>query len=460
VNAMIFDIIIKNGTLVLEHGCLNASLAINGEKIAAILEDSCEAEAKEIIDASGCYVFPGGIDTHTHFFDPGAEYREDWACGTKAAASGGYTLVMEMPNSSPPVIDSSTFHLKYERAVSSSVVDFALWGGAIAGGNHQISELCDLGCIAFKGFTLDAGPEFKWLDHQQQMDAMTEVKKHHKVLGFHAEDENIIRSLKEYYQDTKWDLRMHDLARPYYAELIAIENAVVLSKASGCPLHICHLSIPEGAASLKRAKADGADVTVESCPHYFLLNYEDDFEAGTYALIQPPLRDRARMEKMWDYLIDGTIDYLGTDHAPYTEADKEPEDGNEWNVMGGAPSIDIAYPLMISEAVIKRNMPAHKLAALCATNAAKRFGIYPLKGALRIGADADLALVDMECSWNYSRKDSFSKTRCTGFPYEGRELLCRVKTTLVRGKRVYEDGRIYTAPGSGKYVRGQRGVLL
>jgi len=453
VKAMGFDKIIDNGTLVLEDGCLNASLAIKDGKIAAILQDGCGADGKERIDAGGRYIFPGGIDTHTHFFDPGAEYREDWECGTKAAASGGYTLVMEMPNSSPPVIDKDTFRTKYERASQHAVVDFALWGGAIAGGNSHIGELCGLGCIAFKGFTLDAGPEFKWLDHQQQKDAMDEVKKHGRILGFHAEDENIISELKERFQDGPWNLRLHDMARPWYAEMIAVQNAVILAKASGCPLHICHLSIPEGAELIKRAKAEGVDVSAESCAHYFLLNHEDNFGAGTYGLIQPPLRDRKRMEQMWEYLLDGTIDYLGTDHAPYTKEDKEPEDGNGWNVMGGAPSIDIAYPLMISEAVIKRGMKASRLADLCATNAAKRFGLYPRKGAVRVGADADLALVDMDCRWNYSRKDSLSKTKCTSFPYEGKEVLCRVTETLVRGRTVYRDGAIWAVPGSGIFIK-------
>ena len=458
VKEMRFDKIIRNGTLVLEHGTLNACLAIKGEKIAAILQDGCDVDADEVIDASGQYVFPGGIDTHTHFFDPGAEYREDWECGTRAAASGGYTLVMEMPNSSPPVIDKETFNLKYERASRHAVVDFALWGGAIAGGNSHIKELHELGCIAFKGFTLDAGPQFKWLDHQQQLDAMEEVKKYGKILGFHAEDENIIRELRMRYQDTPWNLDLHDKARPYYAELIAIQNAVALSKASGCPLHICHLSIPEGAGLLKRAKADGVDVTVESCPHYFLLNHEDDYDAGTYALIQPPLRSRERMERMWDYLKDGTIDYLGTDHAPYIREDKEPRDGNGWNVAGGAPSIDISYPLMISEAVIKRSIPAHRLAALCAANAARRFGLYPQKGTIQVGANADLVLMDMDCRWKYSRQKSFSKSKSTRFPYEGKELLCRVAATFVRGTKVYGEGKIHTMPGSGKFIKRQKGV--
>lgn len=164
------------------------------------------------------------------------------------------------------------------------------------------------------------------------------------------------------------------------------------------------------------------------------------------------------MERMWDYLKDGTIDYLGTDHAPYIREDKEPRDGNGWNVAGGAPSIDISYPLMISEAVIKRGIPAHRLAALCAANAARRFGLYPQKGTIQVGADADLVLMDMDCRWKYSRQKSFSKSKSTRFPYEGKELLCRVAATFVRGTKVYGEGKIHTMPGSGKFIKRQKGV--
>lgn len=448
-----FDKIIKNGILVLEDGCMKADLAIRGEKIAAIVENGNCLNAKEIVDASEMYIFPGGIDTHTHFFDPGADYREDWYCGSRAAVSGGYTLVMEMPNSSPPVINRDTFNLKLEKALRNSVVDFALWGGAIAGGNDQIGELSRLGCIAFKGFTLDAGPEFLWLNHQQQIEAMREIGKQHKILGFHAEDSNIIEELKKRFGNFPWNLKIHDQARPYYAELTAIENAMIFAEETKCPVHICHLSIPEGAERIKEAKRRGVDVTVESCAHYFLLNCEDQFDSGTYALIQPPLRSRERMECMWKYLMDGTIDYLGTDHAPYTEEDKEPKNGDGWQVMGGAPSIDIAYPLMITEAVIQRGMPAHKLAALCATNAAKRFGIYPNKGAIRVGSDADFVVVDMNSVWTYSRKNSLSKTKCIKFPYEGRKLRCRVISTFIRGVEVYSNEKIKVDSGYGKFIK-------
>lgn len=447
-----FSKIIKNGTLVLENGCERADLGIRGEKIAGILAPGNELEAEEMVDASGLTIFPGGIDTHTHFFEPGANYREDWLCGTRAAAAGGYTLVMEMPNSSPPVIDERTFGVKYGLAEGRSLVDFALWGGAIAGNQAELEKLSALGCIAFKGFTLEAGPEFLWLNHQQQVDAMREVRRLGKILGFHAEDDAIIRELKARFQSQPWDLRLHDEARPYYGELAAIQNAITFAEHTGCAIHICHLSIPEGAECIKRAKARGVDVTVESCAHYFLLNYEDQFASGTYGLIQPPLRSRERMERMWPYLMDGTIDYLGTDHAPYTKEDKEPEDGDGWQVMGGAPSIDIAYPLMVTEC-LKRGMAPHRLAALCAGNGARRFGLYPEKGVLQVGADADLALMDLDYPWNYTRKNSFSKTKCTKFPYEGRALSCRVVSTFLRGREIYCDGEILAKSGYGKFVR-------
>ena len=183
----------------------------------------------------------------------------------------------------------------------------------------------------------------------------------------------------------------------------------MFSAETGCPVHICHLSIPEGAELISQAKGKNVDVTVESCSHYFLLNYEDYYNYGTYALIQPPIRDRKRMEKMWKYLFNGTIDYLATDHAPYSEVDKEPNNGDKWNVIGGAPSIDVAFPLMFDEAVLKRGMSPVDFAKLSSTNAAKRFGLYPRKGCIRKGADADITIIDPKEKYTIDRSKSLSK---------------------------------------------------
>ncbi|MDD3172759.1 MAG: allantoinase AllB [Herbinix sp.] len=449
---MKYDLVIQNGKVVLEDKVIHSNIGIKDGKIADVFE-SDQFIADNVIDANNKYVMPGAIDTHTHFFEPGASYREDFEHGTKAAASGGFTCIMEMPNSNPAVVDLETFEMKRKFAEKGAVIDYALWGGATATNLDNLDILKNLGCIALKGFTLYAGTAFPYLNTEMQMDAMKKVKALNMILGFHAEDPVIVKTLTEKYQSQSWNLKIHDMSRPYYAELAAISQILLFSKETGCPVHICHLSIPEGAELISKAKQDNVNVTVESCSHYFLLNYEDYYQYDTYALIQPPIRSRRRMDNMWKYLMNGTIDYLATDHAPYTEEEKEPENGNKWDVMGGSPSIDVAFPMMFDETVIKRGMDPIQFVKLSSTNAAKRFGMYPRKGSICKGADADIVILNPNEPWIIDRSKSFSKSKNTKFPYQGRKVNCKVNTTLVRGNVVYNNGQITVDNGHGILIK-------
>lgn len=449
---MRYDMVITGGMVVLEDGVARKNIGIVNGKFAEIFEGT-DWEAGQTLDAGGCYVMPGAIDTHTHFFEPGAEYREDFAHGSRAAASGGYTCILEMPNSSPAVRDRETFLLKQGIAGRGAVVDYALWAGATADNGDHLEELKELGCVAYKAFTLDAGPTFPYLNTEMQMEAMQKIAGLGRVFGFHAEDPVIVSQLTKRYGSQPWTLELHEQARPYYAELAAINQIILFSRETGCPVHICHLSIPEGARLIAEAKRNGVDITAESCAHYFLLNLENAAKYDTYALIQPPIRSRERMEQMWEYLFDGTIDYLGTDHAPYPAGDKEPEDGDKWKVMGGAPSIDVAFPLMFDEAVHKRGMSPVQFAGLSATNAAKRFGLYPQKGSIRPGSDADVVILNPDLCWQIDRSKSFSKTKSTSFPYQGRYVTGKVMATIVRGTVVFAQDRIWVESGYGNLIR-------
>lgn len=358
-----------------------------------------------------------------------------------------------MPNTIPPVRDEKTFQLKYEAASKNSLIDFALWGAAMPTNLEEIEHLHALGCIAFKAFTLDAGPDFDGSGDFAQIEAMRRIKAFDGIYGAHAENGDIVKNATALYRDKPWNLEVHDAARPWYAELSAIHSLLLYAKITQCRLHICHMSIPEGAQLVKMARAAGVDVTVETCPHYLLLNTENAGAAGTFAMINPPLRSRERMEKLWEYVLDGTIDYIGTDHAPYTLEDKLPQDGDLWKANPGAPSIDVAIPLLLEEAVLKRAMTLEKFAELTSKNAAKRFGLYPKKGHIAPGADADFILVDLNSPWTHTRAASFSKTKVTRFAYEGRRMQCAVKATYVRGHAVFKDGEIMQKPGYGRFLR-------
>lgn len=449
---MKLDLLVKNAKIVTEDKVISGGIGVKDGRITAIGQLGSGVEAKEVFDAEGRYLFPGAIDTHPHFFDPGAEWREDFWHGTCAAASGGFTTVLDMPNTSPPVKDKKTFLIKKERAEKKCLVDYAFWGAAMPGNIDELEQLKQMGCIAFKAFTIEAAPDFQWSDEYDQLKEMSKIAALDGIYGAHAENPVLIRHFTELYRRKEWTLEVHNASRPPEAELTALNTLLLYAKLTGCKLHICHLSIPEGACAIAKAKEEGVSVTAETCAHYLTLNYEDNAYLGTFGKINPPLRDRGRMEKMWQYVLDGTIDYLGTDHAPYLKQEKIPDDRDFRKAACGAPEIDIAIPLLLEEGIKKRDMSPMQFAAFTAGNAAKRFGLYPKKGTLSIGSDADFYIADLNCDWHYTRKKSFSKSKETGFAHEGERLSCRITATFLRGECIFADGKILRAPGFGRFL--------
>lgn len=450
---MDINLLVKNALIVTEEGVKMGSLAVTGETIKTILPFDTDVQADNVVNAQGMIMLPGALDTHPHFFEPGPTYREDLEHGTRAAASGGFTTILDMPNTCPPVHDEHTFLAKYDAANKSSLLDFALWGSAMPSNLNDIPRLHDLGCIAFKAFTIDVGPDFDYSGDFAQLQAMHRIKTFNGIYGAHAENNDIVKNSVELYRNKPWTPELHDAAHPWYAELAAINSLLLFAKITGCRLHICHMSIPEGAELVKKARMEGVDVTIETCPHYLALNIESVNDKGTFAMINPPVRSKERMEKMWDYVLDGTINYLGTDHAPYLEKDKLPADGDLWKANAGAPGIDIAIPLLLEKGVKNRGMTLEQFSMFTSTNAAKRFGLYPQKGHIAPGADADFMLVDLDDPWIYTRSNSFSKTKVTRFAYEGRHMKCAVKATYLRGRAIYQNGQILQNPGYGKFLK-------
>lgn len=446
------DLIIYNAEIVTEDKVIAGYLAVKEGKIIQIGEGRPEMDSEKLVDASGKVILPGAIDTHPHFFEPGAEWREDIEHGTRAAANGGFTTILDMPNTAPPVKDKETFLLKLERAKKSSLIDFALWGSAMPTNLENMNELYELGCVGFKAFTLDVGPDFDKSDEYDQLLEMKTIKAFGGIFGAHAENENMVRRFTEEKQKEPWSLKIHDESRPYEAELTAINTLLLYAELTGCRLHICHMSIPEGADLIRRAKQRGVDVTAETCSHYLTLNYEDDAGLKTYAMLNPPLRSRERMNELWNYVLSGDIDYLGTDHAPYLEEEKEPAGEDLRKAACGAPEIDVAIPLLLEEGVLKRGMSYVDFAKFTAANAAKRFGLYPRKGVLREGSDADFIIVDMNSPWVYSREKSFSKTKVNKFAHVGKEIKCKIEATYLRGNVIYENGEIKEEPGYGRWI--------
>ena len=445
---------IQNGNVVLPDRVVKASLLIQEGKIAGIFEGTPAPEGCTIVDAEGKMVLPGLIDTHVHMTDPGPfNYREDWAHGSRCAASGGITTIADMPLPSTAVLGKEGFEAKYNTANEHSVVDFALWGGINPKNLDKLPELNGLGCVGYKGFMCFATEEYPQITDGYLVEGMKLVKEFDGLIGVHAENAEVAAmGCDRFSQMGCQDEAMFDEARPWWTEYEAIQRAVLFSKVTGARLEVCHTTIPQGMQFLKQAKSEGVHVYVESCPHYLIFDKTILREKKSFAKCTPPFRSREYVDKLWDYVLDGTVDVLGSDHGPFTDEEKV-QQGDFWKEFCGFGCFDATLAAMITEGVHKRGMSWCRLAELMSTNAAKMFQLYPRKGNLLPGADADIVLVDPNVQWVYDGAKSFSKTKSTKGVYQGMNFQGKVAATYVRGQLVYNGTEIVVPDGYGEFVR-------
>ncbi len=383
-------------------------------------------------------------------------YREDWYHGSQCAASGGITTIVDMPLSVPPVTNEENFKFKLKVAEDSSCVDFAFWGGLIPSCVDELPNLDKLGCVAYKGFISFANPDYPQITDGYLVKGMRQAAKFNGLIGVHAENAEVADfGSKEMEAIDCPDESMHDDARPWWVEVEAIQRAIIFAKATGSRLYICHMSVAEGAEIIKKAKAERVPVYLETCPHYLLFDKSILREKKQYAKCNPPIRSRENVEEMWKYIFDGTVDTIGSDHSPYLDEERAP-DGNFWRALCGFGGFDVMLAGLIDEGVNRRGLPLTRLAELTAGNAAKLMGLFPKKGSLMPGADADIAVVDLNKVWTYDGAKSFTKIKTTNGVYQDRTIRGKVVGTYVRGEQVYDGESILAQPGYGQYVPRQR----
>lgn len=444
------DLIIRGGTIVAPEGVEVSDVGIADEKIVSFET----GPAREEIDATGLHIFPGLIDSHVHFNDPG---RDDWEgieTGSRALAAGGGTMFFDMPlNSSPPTLDAPSFDSKLAVARERSLTDFALWGGLVPWNLDHLEPLAERGVIGFKAFMANSGMEdFGCVDHATLREGMKRAAKLGKLVAVHAESEQITRELAERAaRKGRTGIRDYLDSRPIPAELEAIHHALELAGETGCALHIVHVSSGAGVALVASARKQGVDVTCETCPHYLVLTEADVEKLGAVAKCAPPLRTPSAQEVLWRYLLNGEVATIGSDHSPAPPELKRSE--NFFKVWGGISGVQHTLPLLISECGVRnieRNIALATIARLTAYNVAARFKLPPNKGRLAIGADADLALVDLGQSFTLRTEDLLYRHQQA--PYVGRALTGRVVRTILRGLTISAAGRIVSAP-AGKLVK-------
>ncbi|HEX7735282.1 MAG TPA: allantoinase AllB [Ktedonobacteraceae bacterium] len=434
----LYDVLIRNGTLIAPAGSLAADLAIADGRVVAI-EAQLSGTARREIDASGLTLLPGVIDAHVHFNEPGRAHWEGFATGTRALAAGGTTTFFDMPlNASPPTLDAASFELKRRAAEQTALVDFALWGGLVPTNLAYLDELAACGVVGYKAFMCNSGIEdFSAVDDQALYDGMGAAARLGKLVAVHAEDEQLTSSLARQAQaEGRTGIRAYLRSRPIEAELNAIGKAIRMAEETGCALHIVHVSSGSGVALVAEARARGSDITCETCPHYLVLTEEDVERLGAVAKCSPPMRVQEEQDRLWPQLLNGQIQFVGSDHSPAPAALKTSE--NFFQVWGGISGCQSLLSLLLTEGYFARGLPLPLLAQLTAGAVAHRFHI-PHKGKLEVGTDADLVLVDLQAAGVLRAEDLHYRHRQS--PYLGKTWRGQVIQTLVRGVTVYERGQ-------------------
>ena len=447
------DLYIRNGRIVTENAIFDGGITIKDGKIHQLINGNSDVEADEIIDVHGNVIMPGLVDPHVHFSEPRPDAYEGFHTGTMAAAAGGITTVIEMPlNASPPTISGE--HLARKQAVveEKAVIDVGLWGGLVENNLADLPDLKAGGVLALKAFMSDSASDFARADDDIIFAGLEYSAEHGIPVGVHCENEYITRSLKERLQnDGRKDLAAWPESRPPFQELEAIDRAIHWAKASGGQLHIVHISQAEGIRKTLQARLEGVKVTNETCPQYLLLDLDDYLRIGPTAKCAPAIRPREIVEELWDAVLAGQVDVIACDHSPCLIEQKAGVADNVWEIWGGISGVQTMLQGIITEGVHKRGLSLSLLVKMMSSNPARIFGLYPQKGSLLPGSDADITIVDLDKEWTLTADQLLYQNKHSAFI--GYEFKGAVLQTLVRGNTVWKDGKITAEPGTGRLLK-------
>ncbi|TGE33302.1 allantoinase AllB [Desulfosporosinus sp. Sb-LF] len=443
-----YDLIIRNGILVRPEGVKKADIAVCDEKIVEIAED-ISGDAKETIDASGKYVFPGTTDGHVHFNDPGRTEWETITTGSSALAAGGGIAYFDMPlNCSPCTLDAKNFNAKLAVAQKDSLVDYGFWGGFTPKNLDKFEELAECGVIGFKAFSCNSGiDEFERADDFTTLVGMEKLAKLGLPLMVHCENAEITKDLTAIaLSNNKTTVRDYFEARPPITEIENVSRMISFAEETGCKLIIAHISTAKAVELVTQARSRGIDVSCETIGHYLILTDDDVERMGTVAKCSPPIRNAENQTKMWAKLLNGEIAFVSSDHSP---CDPKLKDGEFLKVWGGISACQTTLPAMLTHAYHDRKIALEDIAKLTSQTVNEIFRIQG-KGKIAVGYDGDFALIDLDKKFTLQAEDLFYKHKVS--PYVGNSFRGIVKQTILRGTTVFKDGKIVSKP-IGKHLR-------
>jgi len=413
---------------------------------------------KNVIDASGLLVVPGGIDPHVHFNTPGYTDHEDFIAGSMAAAAGGISCVIDMPDTSvPPVTDRASLYAKLKAIGEMSVIDFALWGGVSGNAfranawRSQMKTLKHEGVVGVKCYMFSSMREFEHLLPLELLEVMRRAGEIGQLVALHAEDRERAQKLTASIMTAgQRDGKAYYESRKDPVESDGMKQGAEIAKETGCSLHIVHVGSAAGAKAAIEMRAKGADITMETCPHYLAFTHEDLEQKGAVYKTSPVIKTRQDADALWNHLASGEINFVASDHAPCKPEEKST--GSIWTDYSGVSGTQLLMPYVISEGLSKGRVTLARFIEITSLAAARRFGLDDRKGAIEPGMDADLTFIDPKKKWKVNGADFLSKGKLT--PFEGMEFTGRIVRTMCRGATVFEDGKgITVTPGYGNFVR-------
>jgi dihydroorotase len=443
------DLVITGGRLVSPESIASQAIAVDAGKIVGIGAADAMPPGRERIDATGLYVLPGAIDVHVHFREPGFSHKETWTSATQAAAVGGVTTVFDMPNTNPPTSNVDALLQKVEIADRQAIVDFGIYGNIGEHNLDQLKPMAEAGAASFKLYMGSENPLVPCPPDGAILDAFAILAELGMRCTVHAENTPILvwrgeRLMRSGRRDAAAHLEHHS----DIAAVEAVSRTAIFAEWTGCKVHVAHESTRHSLPHIRFAKQRGVDLTVETCPQYLFLSTEDGARLGpNFLRVKPPVREPGHREFLWQALLDGTIDILSTDHAPHLREEKLRD--SIWDCAPGFPGVETSMRLMLTE-VSRGRLTLPQYVRMACAMPAKAFGLYPRKGVLAEGADADIVLVDM------NRREVIAADRLHSIgnatPYEGFEVIGMPVRTIVRGPTVARAGRPVGQPGWGRNV--------
>ena len=446
--ALIVDSVLANAKAYVGGQIVDCSIAIEEGKIQKIGKETQMPTADQKTDLHNLLVLPGLIDEHVHLRDEGRAYKEDFNSGTAAAAAGGFTTVLDMPNNDPVTMSRQTLQNRMRAARRKILVNVGFYSEF----PQKLPETADIvgeGAVGFKLFMGNQTGGLNIDDDQAIMDGCKEVSKLKVPLAVHAEDSVMLAANEEKLKQAKKSgiadfMRAHTEA----VELMAIQRLLKVSEQTDVRLHFCHVSTEEGLNAIGEAKKSGRKVTCEVTPNHLMLSTDDLKRYGQMAIIAPPLRSKPNADTLWKGIEDGLVDAVGSDHAPHAQSEKSAS--NIWDVKVGLPGLETTLPIILTQ-IKKNKLTIVQAVQLLAERPAEIFGLND-RGRLEQSKNADLTIVDFNRQFKIDTSKFKSKARFS--PYDGWNVQGKAVKTIVNGQLVFDEGEIVARGGCGMIARG------